>query len=95
MDRQGVFMYYVFLGSLLRGFLLAFIFIKANVSTLIDGLITGLVVGFLMVAGADILTYGTTFIMSKKGIAADIACFSAMTAITGAVLGLLMDKLKK
>jgi hypothetical protein len=86
---------YLIIGNLAMGFLLAFIFIKGNVSGMAGGLATGFVVGLLMSVGIDCVTYGTTHILSKTGMAADVAAATAMWAIAGALVGLIMGMGKK
>lgn len=78
------------LGNLIFGFLLAYVFSKAGISTLTSGLITGGILGFLMCAASGLVSYGTTNIMSKKGMAGDIVTFTVMSAITGAIVGVVM-----
>ena len=78
------------LGNLLTGFLLAYIFSKSGVSTLASGLVTGAVVGLLMCTSIDLIMYATTNISSKKAMAADVATFTVMSAIAGAVVGAVM-----
>jgi uncharacterized membrane protein len=75
------------LGNLLFGFLLSYVFAKAGVATLTNGLITGAIVGFLVCAAIDLTMYGTTNISSKQAMAADIATTTVMAAIAGAVIG--------
>lgn len=87
-------MLYLVIGNLLSGLLMAYIFVKANVSTLAGGLVMGLVVGFLMSASFDCIMYATTNLMSKKAIMADVLAGTAMSAITGAVVGWVLGKLK-
>lgn len=78
------------LGNLLAGFLLAYIFSKAGVTTLASGLITGGVIGLLMSASMDCITYATTNMISKHTAVADICTFTVMSAVTGAVVGAVM-----
>jgi hypothetical protein len=59
---------YIFAGSILQGFLLAYILVKANISSVAGGFITGAIIGFLIAASFDLTMYGTTYIMSKKAI---------------------------
>lgn len=86
---------YLIIGNLAMGFLLAFIFIKGNVSGLAGGLVTGIIVGLLMAVSIDCMMYGTTHILSKTGMAADVGAATAMWAITGALVGLIMGMGKK
>lgn len=82
-------------GNLLFGFLLAYIFAKAGISTLSNGLVTGGILGFLMCASIQLTMYGTTNIMSKQGMAAEIVAFTVMSAIVGAVIGAIMGMLNR
>jgi len=93
-DADMQFLYLV-LGNLLYGFMMAYIFIRANVKSAVDGLITGGIVGLLMSAGVDCMMYATTTIMSKSMMAADVAAGTGMSAITGAIVGLVMNLGKK
>ena len=75
------------LGNILSGFLVAYIFLKAGVSSLASGLVTGIVIGLLMAASYDCIVLGTTNIMSKHGALADTLAFTIMTGIVGAIVG--------
>lgn len=85
---------YLAIGNLLSGFMMAYIFIKANINTLMGGLIMAAVVGLLMAASYDCMIYATTNLYSKKMMLADVLASTAMSAVAGAVVGLLMGKLK-
>ena len=78
------------LGNLLSGFLLAYIFAKANVTSLVNGLITGGIIGFLMSASHDSVTYGVSNLLSKRGVVADIIAFTVLSALAGAVIAMVM-----
>jgi uncharacterized membrane protein len=78
------------LGNLLSGFLLAYVFSKSGVSSLSSGLITGGILGFLMSSSFDLIGYATTNITSKHAMLADVATFTVISAITGAVVGAVM-----
>jgi len=94
-DRTEMDMMYLAIGNLLTGFLFAYIFVKANIGTLANGLITGGIVGLLMSASIDSIIYATTNIESKKMMLADIIAFTVISAITGAIVGMVMGKLNK
>ena len=81
---------YLIIGNLLGGFLIAYIFIKANVSTAASGFVTGGIIGLLNSACYDSVMYGVTNIMSKTAIAADVAAATVMTAIIGAIVAVVM-----
>jgi uncharacterized membrane protein len=78
------------LGNLLSGFLLAYVFSKSGVSSLSSGLITGCILGFLMSSSFDLIRYATSNIISKHWACADVATFTVISAITGAVVGAVM-----
>jgi len=85
---------FIIVGNLLQGFLLAYIFIKANVITLLSGMVTGAIIGFLLTSSVNCLIYGTTFFLSKKGMMADVIAFTISAALVGSVLGALGAKYK-
>ena len=93
-DKDLQFLYLV-IGNLSLGFALAFIFVKANISSLASGLVTGGIVGLLISVGKDSILYGTTVAISKTGMAADVAIITVMWAIAGAVVGAVMGMGKK
>ncbi len=86
---------YIAIGSVLQGFLIAYIFVRANVSSVGSGFVTAGVVGLLSSAGMDSIMYGTTLSMSKTMMAADVAAATVMTAVIGAILALVMNMGKK
>ncbi len=86
---------YLAIGNLAMGFLLAYVFVKSNVSSLAGGLVTGGIIGALVSVGIDCIIYGTTNIISKTAMAADVAAFTVISAIVGAVVGMLMGMGKK
>jgi len=53
------------------------------------------VIGFLGVASFDCIMYGTSLVISKTGMAADVAAYTAITAVIGAILGMVMGMGKK
>ena len=86
---------YLAIGNLAMGFLLAYIFVKSNVSSMGGGLVTGGVVGALVTVGVDCVMYATTHVISKTAMAADVAATTIMCAIVGAVVGMIMGMGKK
>ncbi len=86
---------YLAIGNLAMGFLLAYIFVKSNVNSMAGGFITGGVLGLLMSVGYDCMIYGTTTVISKTAMAADVAVSTVMTAIAGAVVAMVMGMGKK
>ena len=93
-DKAAPDMLWLAIGNLLSGFLMAYIFTKANVNTLANGLITGAVVGLLMSASYDCMNYGLTNLLSKKMLMADVLAAAVLSGIVGAVTGLVMGKIK-
>lgn len=77
---------YLMAGQLLYGFLLAYILVKTNVSNVVGGLFTGAIAGFLMSAAVNFTMYGTSLIVSKKGLAADVFAATIIAAVAGAVI---------
>lgn len=94
-ERKEMEFTFLIIGNLLQGFLLAYIFIKATVKTMLTGLITGAILGFLMSSAVDCIMYGTSFVLSKKGMMADVIASTIISAIIGAVLGALSADRKK
>ena len=94
-DRTDMDMMYLIIGNLLNGLLLAYVFVKANIGTLAGGLITGAVLGLLMSSSIDTMMYATTNILSKKMMLADVLAVTAMSAVVGAIVGLVLGKLGK
>ena len=86
---------YLSIGNLAQGLLLAYIFVKGNVSSLAGGLVTGGIVGLLMCVGFDSIMYGVSNIMSKTWMAVDVVAFTVMSAIIGAAVGMVMGMGKK
>ena len=82
-------------GNIVSGFLLAYVFSKSGVATLSSGLITGGILGLLMSASFDLIMFATTNITSKHAMLADIATFTVMSAITGAIVAAIMGMGKK
>lgn len=86
---------YLIIGNLAMGFLMAYIFIKANVKSLGSGLVTAAIIGLLMAVGYDCMIYATSTVISKTGMAVDVAASTVMSAIVGAVVGAIMGMGKK
>jgi hypothetical protein len=83
---------YLLVGNLLGGLLLTYIFLKANVASFGSGLVTGGIIGFLVVGSGDCINYATTTLMSEHGMLADIVAGTIMSAITGAIIGMVLSK---
>ena len=95
LEMENIRWLYLCLGNLVMGFLIAYVLLKSNSTTAVAGFVTAGVVGLLFACGYDLITYGTTNIMSKKMMAADVAAAAAMTAIVGAVVAMVMGMGKK
>jgi hypothetical protein len=93
--QENIQFLYLIAGNLAFGFLLAFVFVKANISGIASGLVTGAVIGLLVSVGHDCIMYATTNVASRKEILADVIATTAMWAITGAIVGWLMGMGKK
>jgi hypothetical protein len=94
-ERKEMEFTFLIIGNLLQVFLLVYIFIKSTVNTLLAGITTGAIVGFLMSSAVDCIMYGTSFVLSKKGMMADVIAFTIISAIIGGVLGALSGNGKK
>ena len=94
-DRTEMDFMYLVIGNLAMGFLMAYIFIKANVNSAGSGFVTAGVIGLLMAVGYDCMIYATTTATSKMAMAVDVVAATAMTAIVGAVVGAIMGMGKK
>ncbi len=78
----------LFVGNLAQAALLSYIFIKwANIKTFSAGLQAGLIIGFLMTVGHDLIQYDTTNIIDITGAIADVVAYTIITAIVGGVIG--------
>lgn len=86
---------YLVIGNLVSGFLIAFIFVKGNVNSLANGLVTGAILALLMSTAFDTIMYATTNIVSKKMMLADVLAAGAMGAVVGAIVGFVLGKLNK
>ena len=86
---------YLVIGNLAMGFLFAYLFIKANISSMGSGLVAGGIIGALMSAGYNCIWYATSTAISKTGMAADVGASIVMFAISGAVVGMVMGMGKK
>lgn len=84
---------YLIIGNMAVGFLLTYIFLKANVSSFTGGVTTGGIVGLLMSVGYDCMIYATTTTMSKTAMAADVAAATIMTAVSGGIIAILIGLL--
>lgn len=78
-------------GDLAHAALLTYIFLKwANIKTFSSGVIGGAVIGFLMAAGFDLVSYDTSKTMSMIGTLVDIAVYTIMTSLVGGIVGAVL-----
>ena len=88
-------MLYLAIGNLAMGFAVAYIMLKANVSSMAGGFVTAGIFGLLIGIGYDCMVYATSTVMSKTAMAADVAASTVMTAIVGGVVAMVMNMGKK
>ena len=84
----------IMLGSLFMGLTLAYIFAKANINTVGGGMVVGAIAGFLIIAGHDFTSYGTSNLFNMNGLLVDVCASTVMQAITGAAIGFVNSKTK-
>ena len=78
-------------GDLAHAALLTYIFLKwANIKTFSSGVIGGAVIGFLIAAGFDLVSYDTSKTMSMIGTLVDIAVYTIMTSLVGGIVGAVL-----
>lgn len=76
------------LGSLFMALTLSYIFNKlANISGWAAGAGAGAAIGFLMTAGYDLTSYGTSNLMNLTGTCIDIVGGTLLSTINGAAVG--------
>ena len=91
-DEQVV--WAVALGSLAYAALIAYaLALRAGSTTIVNGAVTGAIVGFLLWATADFTDYGVTNIDNLTATIADPLLELVRGAITGAVLAMIVPKL--
>ncbi len=95
LDRIDIQLVIVFLGSLLQGYVYAYVFTRANVESLKDGMTTGGILGFLMISAFDCMMYGTTLILSKHSLLGDVLASTSIAIVVGAILARVLYKMKK
>jgi uncharacterized membrane protein len=84
----------IILGSVFMGLTLAYIFAKANINTIGSGIVVGAIAGFLIIAGHDFTSYGTSNLFNMNGLMVDVCASTVMQAITGAAIGFVNSKMK-
>lgn len=86
---------YLAIGNLAMGFAVAYVLLKANVSSMAGGFVTAGIFGLLIGVGFDCMMYATSTVISKTAMAADVAASTVMIAIVGAVVAMVMGMGKK
>ncbi len=78
-------------GNLSWAAMIAYVFVKwANVKSFSGGLSAAAAIGFFTALGMDLTHYGTSNIMDLSGALTDVVLSTAMTAITGGVIGAVL-----
>ena len=96
MKAQGDMIWWaLILGNLLGGFALAYVLSKAGVMNAAGGATVGAIFGLLIAASFDFTMYGTSNIMSMKGMLADICASTVMSAVVGAIVGWVLGMGRK
>jgi hypothetical protein len=80
-------------GNIGFGLLYAYIFQRANVNTVGDGLITGIITGVLMACGWDLVMFATSNIADLVLTLTDVAVSGIMGGLSGAVIGFVNSKM--
>jgi len=83
------------LGNLFLGCLLAYVFVKAGITSAGSGAASGLVIGLLFGLAMRLIMYGTSNLMTLKSVAAGIVVSAVISSIAGAVVGLVLGMSKK
>lgn len=84
--RVPAFFSFTVAGKLLSGYFMTYVFIRANISSVIAGVVMGAIVGMLMTAATDVTLYGTTLLFSVKLMIADIINFTFISAVAGGAI---------
>lgn len=87
---------YIILGNIVQGLFFAVVFAWANVGSAMRGITVGAIIAFLSGLALDLIMNGTmNMFLSFKGIAIDVAAFTVMSGIAGAIIGWAMNMGKK
>jgi len=86
-------MLFMVLSNLCWGFMMAYVFVIANVNSIMDGAKTGLIVGLLTALAMDLGMYAMSNWFDGLSTAmVDVAATAVMTALGGAVIGFVNSK---
>lgn len=80
-------------GNIAFGLLYAYVFQRAGVKSLADGLITGVIVGVLMACGWDLVMFATSNVADLVLTLTDVAITGFMGGLAGSVIGLINAKM--
>ena len=86
---------YLIIGNIAMGFLIAYVLLRAGVKSFGNGFLTGAIMGLLFAVSVDCTVYATSTAISKTVMAADAAASTAMWAITGGIIGVLIGLFTK
>jgi uncharacterized membrane protein len=92
--RQEIKFVFLIAGQVFHALLLTFILLRSNLNSSGGGLLTGAIVGFLLCAAVDFTMYGTSIILSKKGLMADVMAATVISSVAGAVIGIVTGRKK-
>lgn len=93
--KENVQMLYLVIGNVCNGFLIAYILVRANVSSAASGFITGGIVGGLFAAGIDSIIYALSKVISKTNMAVDVVASCVIWAVVGAIVATVINMGKK
>jgi hypothetical protein len=85
----------IIIANILYGFLLAYIFSKAGISSVGNGFAAGALIGLLTSSSTDCISYATSNLLSPSGMAADIIAFTIIAGIAGVAVAWVRGMGKK
>jgi hypothetical protein len=89
--KEPMLMWALVVGDLCWGFLLAVIFgCWTNIRTWLGGAKAGAIIGLLSGAGVDFMMYGTSNLYNCTALIVDVIVVIVMTAISGAVVAVIL-----
>ena len=86
-DEDKMVWWAMIVGNLSMGFLLAYILLKGNVKTAMNGAMTGATVGFLSSVGMNCIMYAQMKVYGKIAMSIDVIATVVVVAIVGAIVG--------
>jgi len=95
-DDASMNMPLLFVGNLATAALITYIFLQwAGISTFSTGLKAGLIIGFLMTLGNNLVLYSTSNITNMTGALVDVVVYAVIVGVAGGMIGLILGKVKK